>query len=92
MPIFKIKLFNGCLLIYNKKYYIWKPYFEKNPYLKDFTFMFFNIEIQYRELTHIDKNCEICLYDSADCIKEIRKGYASEDMIKCHNISTKQYE
>jgi len=92
LPIFKMQLPIGCLLIFKRDYRKLKtklkPYFYKNEYNKDLTFGFMNIEIQYRELADVKYNCHICLYDPADCSKEIRR-HGNNALLECYNISMK---
>jgi len=89
LPIFKIQLIKGCLLVFNNEYKQPKPYFFKSSFMKDFTFGFKNIEIQYRESAKVKYNCHICLYDPADCFKDIRRGDANKAMLECYSISMK---
>ena len=87
-----MKFLDGCLLIFNKKKLKktrWKPYFFKDSFMDDFTFGFKNIEIQYRESANVKYNCHICLYDPADCFKDIRRGNANKAMLECYSISMK---
>ena len=92
LPIFKLQLPNGCILIFKRDYRKLKtklkPYFCKNEYNKDLTFGFMNFEIQYRESAKTKYNCNICLYDPADCFKEIRR-HGNNALLECYNISMK---